>query len=180
MTISFPNQRRSLHWTPLLLVLLLLTSTEVQAATRSPTIRSAATSSLALGFESRLWEQLYRGTNDESISLDDEAIPKPVQQDNDSPRLGQDAQKRLRLVHPEQVMALLVTDIALDDAEELSDQASVAPATISEWNIAKLSAAHGNNYALRSNGGPTATTILVGLAAAAAIVLMGAMFSGKE
>jgi len=166
-------------WIPLMFVLLSLASSGVQAATRSPALLSGGVSNLTAGFESRLWEQLYREDSDDQKAQDDEAIPDHAHQTaGTSATSGRLAQDQLRSVQAEQVASHIVTGLVNETRQEDDTQESNVPGVISDWNIAKLSATNGELYTPRSSGGPTATTVLVGLVAA--IVLMGAIFSGKE
>jgi|GEM_PF-2386874 len=159
-------------------MLLLLIPAGLQAASRPSIISGARNSGQAIGVESRLWEELYRDSRVELESHDAEAANDHVTQDENESSDAQLAQSQLMALHSKHVTAPLATDVLYNDQTESDDEESLAPVAISEWQIAKLGTLYGNDYTPRSSDGPTATTLLVGLVAA--IVLIGAVFSGKE
>ncbi len=178
MKSQLANRLFSTRWLLSVCLVSLFALSNVAASTQPSIALSDAASNLTAGFESQLWDHFYRSEQDDSEHHDDEAIPNHSGQDSESSQAARHAQDQLRSAHPALVASQIVPNVAGSDSDESSDEESHAPAVISDWTIAKLSASHGENYTPRSDGGPSATTILVGIVAA--IVLMGAMFAGKE
>lgn len=178
MKTRLANRLYSMRWILSVCLVCSFALTNVAASTQPSVALSNAASSLTAGFESQLWDHFYRSEQDASEHHDNEAIPNHSGKETDSSRAARHAQDQLRSAHSEQVASQIVPKVAVSDSEESSDEESHAPAAISDWTIAKLSASHGEIYTPRSDGGPSATTILVGIVAA--IVLTGAMFAGKE